>query len=266
MGLFSKLKGLKQKRWVRVFLLLVALALVALLLFRSCNVVEHRQKIYIIGRSANLAPLKFEGKEPNVLAFERDVINEVATQEKLQIHLVTLSDTDLFSSLNQDAYDAIIVPVEPTQLMNERYAISQPIFSGGPVLVVRQDSPVTTLQELQGRGIAIEQGSPMIFKLSQENLLLVSYRNMISALEDLSRGVIDGVILEANIAYTYTRGFYKDKLKVATAPLTDLGLRIIAHKDSSGEFLISHFDKGLKELEDSGGYAKFIDKWELIEP
>ena len=266
MAIFSKLKGLFQKKLIRLLLLLLVLGFLGTFVWRACNQVENGQKIYIIGRSTNLAPLKFEGKEPNVLAFESDIITSIAQKEKLRIHLATVNDTNLFIALNQEVYDAIIAAVEPTPFMKERYAISEPFFYGGPVLIVREDSTATTLQELQGRGIAIETGSPMIFKLSQENLLLVSYKNMISALEDLNRGVIEGVILEANLAYTYTGGFYKDKLKVATSPLTDLGLRLIAHKNSSGEYLINHFDKGLKEIEESGDYAKFIDKWELIEP
>lgn len=266
MAIFSKLKGFFQKRWIKIPLLLLLVAFLGTFIWRSCNQEVNAHKIYIIGRSANLAPLKFEGKEPNVLAFESDILTAIAQKEQLRVHLVTLSDTNLFGPLDQETYDAIIAAVVPNPLMKERYAISEPIFYGGPVLVVREDSTVTTLKELQGRGIAIESGSPMIFKLSQENLLLVSYRNMISALEDLNRGVIEGVILEANLAYTYTNGFYKDKLKVATSPLTDLGLRLIARKDSSGEYLITHFNKGLKELEESGEYAKLIDKWELIEP
>lgn len=266
MGIFSKLKGFSQKKWVKIPLLILLFGLGAMFFWRSCNAVDLGKKTYVIGRTANLAPLKFSGKEPNVLAFESDIITAVALKEKLRVHLVTLSNTNLFNALDRETYDAIIAAVEPTTLMQERYAISEPLFYGGPVLVVREDSTVTTLKELQGRGIAIEEGSPMIFKLSQENLLLVSYRNMISALEDLNRGIIEGVILEANLAYTYTNGFYKDKLKVATSPLTNLGLRLIARKDSSGIYLIDLFNKGLKELEESGEYARLIDKWELIEP
>lgn len=266
MGILSKLKGLRKKRWVRILTFLLLLGFLGTFAWRACNQVEIRQKIFIIARSANLAPLKFEGKEPNVLAFESDVITSVAQQKKLRVHLVTLNVTDLFTPLDQENYDAVIAAVDPNPLMRERYALSEPIFYGGPVLIVREESDVTSLQELQGRGIAIESGSPMIFKLSQQNLLLVSYQNMISALEDLNRGVIEGVILEANLAYTYTKGFYKDKLKVATSPLTGLGLRLIARKDTSGEFLINQFNEGLKELQESGEYAKFIEKWELIEP
>src|SRR6476620_8050288 len=122
MGIFSKLKSFFQKKWVRIFLLLLLAGFAGMFIWRACNVIELRQKIYVIGRSANLAPLKFEGKEPNVLAFESDILTDIGVKEKLRVHLVTLSDTNLFYSLDRGAYDAIIIPVEPTSLMKERYA------------------------------------------------------------------------------------------------------------------------------------------------
>jgi ABC-type amino acid transport substrate-binding protein len=224
------------------------------------------KKKYVIARGTNLSPLKFEGKEPNVMAFESDLLSAVAHSQKLRINLVTANDSNLFVPLDQEFYDAILAVVEPNSMMHTRYYMSEPIFYGGPVLIVRETSNVTSLKELQGRGIAIEAGSPLIFRLSQDDLLLVSYQNMISALEDLTHGVIDGVIMEANLAYTYTSGFYKNKLKVATPPLTDVGIRLIARDTREGEYLVEHFNKGLAALESSGAYAELVKKWELIEP
>lgn len=261
------LKKFWSKKTFRIFVRFVLPLLVILAVWRACseNGAQHR-KNYVIARGTNLSPLKFEGKEPNVMAFESDILSEIARSQKLRISLVTVNDPNLFVPLDQDYYDAILAVVEPNSLMYTRYYISEPILYGGPVLITRANSTATSLKELQGRGIAIEASSPLIFRLSQDDLLLVSYKNMISALEDLVHGVIDGVIMEANLAYTYTSGFYKNRLKVATPPLTDVGIRLIARDTKEGEYLIEHFNKGLLELESGGAFGDFVKKWELIEP
>lgn len=262
MGIVNQLKNPRVRRILGALLVL----LVFLGIWRACVTREKQHHTYQVARSSNLAPLKFEGKEPNVLAFEGDVFSYVAHEEEMLIRLTTLNETNLFPFLDKGTYDGILVPIDPTPIMHERYYISSAIFYGGPVLIVRENSNVSSLKELQGRGIAIEAGSPLIFKLSQDNLLLVSYQNMIAALEDLNRGVIDGVILEANLAYTYTSGFYKDRLKVATAPLTDLGLRLVTDNTAHGKYLVEKFDAAFKKLVETGEYGKLIDKWDLVEP
>lgn len=264
MSFTDKLKQLAAKRQFRIFFFVFLALLFLLILWRSCSGPERfNSKTYHIARSANLSPLKMEGKEPNLLAFESDLIQEIAKEEKLKILLYTVSYTNLFDPLNKDEYDGALMVLDPNSYMKELYYISDPIFYGGPVLIVPESSTVTSLKELQGKGIGIESGSPLIFKLSQENQLLVSYTSMISALEDLDKGILSGVILDANLAYTYTEGFYKNKLKIATAPLTELGIRLVAKDTSDGKYLVEQFNEGLKKIKENGKFLSLIRKWEL---
>ena len=261
------IKRLFTRKKVKVYLSIIFLIIIVLFLWRGCRgPLLTPKKTYLIARSENLAPLKMQGKEPNFLAFESDIVAEVAALENLKFRLITVGAINLFDPLNQDYYDAILLALEPDSMMKERYYISDSMFDSGAVLVVPSTSNVTTLKEIQGQGIGIESGSSLIFKLSQQDLLLVSYSNMISALDDLDRGIIAGVIMDSNLAYVYTNGFYKDRLKVASSPLTNLGVRIVARDTPEEGYFIEHFNEGLKKLRENGRYDELIEKWELIHP
>jgi polar amino acid transport system substrate-binding protein len=82
-------------------------------------------------------------------------------------------------------------------------------------------------------------------------------------LEDLVKGNLAGVIMEAQIARTYIRSFYKDKLKIVGLPLTDVSIRLVAHWDKKGEALVDHFNKGLKKVHEDGTFDKLMKKWAL---
>jgi len=269
MSFVDKIKRSFKKKRVRIPVLILFLFFVGTFLWRACNSeVLVASKTYLLARSSNLAPIRIEGKEPNLLAFESDLLTQIAIDEKLKINILTVSTLDLFRPLDEEYYDAILVTIEPDPLMKEKYYISQPLLNVGPILLVPSSSNIHSLEELEGKGIGvgIESTSPLVFRFSQKDLVLVSYPHLISALEDLDKGIIGGVIIDPVLGYTYTEGFYKNRLKVATAPLTDLAIRVVARDTREGKYLIEHFDQGLKKIKDTGQYKELIKKWELIEP
>lgn len=261
----EKFRCIKIRQWVGFFVLLFIL----LLFFRLHNgPLLPNEKIYNVLRSNNWIPLSFYGKEYNMGAFVDELISEIAISEDLKIYLITSPDLDphgLFSILDENQYDAIIVTFSPIMLIKEKYIFSNPIYNAGPVLIVPESSQATSLKDLKGRFIAINKSS-QTFDIGKEASLFVSYDNMIAALDDLEKNLIAGVIMDAELAQIYTQGFYKGKLKIATPPLTDLGLRLVSKKTPEGKHLIERFNRGLEEAEKKGIFDTLIKKWELTNP
>jgi ABC-type amino acid transport substrate-binding protein len=228
-----------------------------------------KERQYHIIRSNNWAPLEFFGKEPNMGAFVDELIYEIAAEEQLQITLSASKELDpqgLFILLDAGQYDAIVVTFSPNTFIKDKYLISNPIYNAGPVLIVSSSSNATSLKDLQGRGIGIKNGSSLAFEIGRESSMLISYDSMISALEDVDKNIIAGVIMDAELAEIYIHGFYKDRLKIATSPLTDLGLRLVAVRSDEGKLLIQKFNEGLTKAEKDGEFEKLIQKWGLTNP
>lgn len=255
----------KKGRWA----LGIGAILLLLFLFRACTgrgVLEN--KTYHIARTASWNPIQLSGKEDNLRGFIDELITEIVTDEKLKADIVTYRNGDLFKMLDNEDYDAILLALTVDSFLKERYAVSESMFEAGPVLVVVQGSKVTTMEQLQGRPIGIGKDSPISFRLASlhPDMLLISYDNIITALNELEIGSVAGVIMEAQLAYTYTQALFPGKLKVTTAPLIDLGIRLIARKDHQGETLIEHFNAGLARQKEDGDYERLLKRWELVTP
>ncbi len=265
---FSPLiRNISESKFVRVLILLVLVAGLIVWGVRSCSKKGMNGKVYKIATNSTWGPIELQGKEPNMLAFLDDLITEIAQNENLYVTLTTLNQGNLFEGLKSGYYDAILEIITPNPVLEERFVMSESIFLAGPVLVVQSSSSATTLESLEGKEVGVIRNSAYTFKLNQiPSLVLVSYDNIIAALEDLEKGTLSGVVMNAQLANTFTKGFYKGKLKVATAPLTKEGIRLITLWTPQGEYLIEHFNAGLKALEKDGRYDQLITKWALFNP
>lgn len=264
---------LSKKGFKTSSLLFLLLILISLFLFRTCSrqSLPHKE-VYIIGRNSSWYPLQLQGKEKSLMAFTNDLMLAIGKETELRFQWAESSPNILLEDLDAGIYDAIISSMHATPINQEKHLFSEMFFEIGPVLVVRKDSTAKSLKDMQGRSIGIVSVTSPVFNAVREsganvyNLLLINYYSDNQVIEALVRNQIDGVILDAFPAYTFVDGFYADKLKVVTAPLSDEGLRLVTLKTESSEILIHDFDIALNKLKENGTYSTLIEKWGLIDP
>ncbi|MFQ5730194.1 MAG: substrate-binding periplasmic protein, partial [Waddliaceae bacterium] len=167
--------------------------------------------------------------------------------------------------LDIGSYDAVLSSLTPNVINRQWYAFSDPFYLVGPVLIVPEKSKAQSLEDMEGKIIGIESGALQVFNIPEPpNIVIIPYGTASQALENLDNNVIDGVILEALRAYIYIEGFYKGRLKIASLPLTDKGLRLITRNEPRSILLVSRFNEGLKAIREEGLYGELIEKWGLI--
>lgn len=229
---------------------------------KSCSQAEILP--YKIARDPTWYPLNLSNKKEDVLAFSDELLTKIAEDKHFNIDLILVGPQNLLPGLKKQQFDAIVSVVTPSLLSNREFIFSKPFFLLGPVLLVREDSTVTSIKEMQGKTIGVKRGALSVFELIKHpSIILVPFDNILSSLDDLEEGQIDGVLINTIMGYQYSTGLYKGRLKVATHPLTNEGLRIVALRGTPGEKLIKQFDQGLSDLESSGSYQKLIERWEL---
>lgn len=225
-----------------------------------------KNRTFKIARDPNLYPIHLAGKEKNLSAFTNELLFKVAKDKSIKIQLFTSSFNLLFDKLRRKEFDAVVSTLAPTPLNRQQYLFSVPFFEVGPVLVVRQGSQFNSIEDLKGRTIGIKRGDSILVDKASSGLLFVPYDSHLTAFDDLETKKIEGVILPASAAYTFIKVFYPGRLKVASSPLREEGLRLVAEKTLANHFLIETFNKGLKEAIDDGTYDSLLIKWSLINP
>lgn len=222
----------------------------------------HEKKI---GVDPSWFPLSIPGRENNVTGFSTELLKEIGKMEKLHIVKVTVNWDDLVDGLRNQKYEAILSSI-PTYAFNKQtYDFSELYLLTGPVLIVSADSKIDSLKKTNGKEIAVlpeTKGALLVEKFP--GAIIRNYDSIPKALNDVVSGAVDGAIIDVLSAVAYCQDLYKGKIKVATDPLTEEGLRLLTlHGEDNS--LIRQFNRGLEKLKSSGAYEKLLLKWNLQE-
>lgn len=259
-------------RTSRFWLLPLLAGLILLLLFKACSS-KHpvKKSIYYIGRE-NAWQIELLGRERSLIAFTNDLMATIGLENQIRFEWVETNPSYLLRGLDNSSYDFILTSIRPNVVNQERYDFSELLFDLGPVLVVREDSQISSLKELKGQPIGVPYGFSSNFNavrtpgVNLYEMSFVYYNDINHALESLINDSIDGVIMKSIPAYALIQGLYAGKLKIVTAPFNDEGLRIASLKSSSLEDVINMINDSIDKMRKDGTYKALIMKWNLIDP
>jgi polar amino acid transport system substrate-binding protein len=182
------------------------------------------------------------------------------------LKLLTENTDRLMLNLENGLVDGILASFEPNFRARDLFSFSDPYFLIGPVLIIPKTSPLNINLELKDKIIGVPANSSSFFDMQgNTSIQLRLYNDILPALKDLDEGRIDGVIFPALTAYIFTSTFYPQHFSIATSPLTQEGLRLIALKNEHGNHLIEQFNAGLLSLKEKGIYTQLLTKWGLIQ-
>ncbi|MGM0439989.1 MAG: substrate-binding periplasmic protein [Chlamydiota bacterium] len=256
---------MKYLRWAAI----VAIIILAFFAFRHCNRTykpSKKPKSYRIARDPQWSSLFLMGKATNLLVFSNEVLNAIAKEEGLTLTFYQTNSEYLLFGLEKNTYDAVLSPLYPLKSRQAKYNFSDPYFYTGPVIVVPQDSSVTSIRDLRGLRVGLLKGSQSILSLERfpPSIIVKSYDNINMAMEEMSGlGTINAAIMNLVPAYILCNNLYSQQLKVASPPLTDEGIRLVTLADTGSPELIEHFNRGLQKIKDNGTYYLLLNKWKL---
>ncbi len=262
----ATMKFLLNKKLVRNVGMSLLGILVLLGITRACFFSNGQRKssYYTVARNINWNEFRFSGKEANVQAFAEELVLAASKEANLRLQFIQANPQTLLEDLEAEKYDAVFSFMVPNSLNEEIYVFSDPLYNLGSVLVVKKDSEINNLNDIDGKLVGVSSNSSAIYQVSHfPSILVITYDSMNSALNALASGKIDAVIMDIWNAHVNIHGFFADQLKIATIPFTHEGLRLVASENSQGEEFIKNFNDGLERVKVSGLYKKLIKKWDL---
>jgi polar amino acid transport system substrate-binding protein len=227
----------------------------------SCGSFSKKQ--WQIGVDANWYPLRLGDQTVAVTAFSTELLTAIGTKEDLALTRVTVNWDELMSGLQQNSYEAILTSMPPFLFNQKDFDFSERYLALGPVLVVPTGSPLHSIKELQGKEIGVLTGSSYDLLLEPSPEVIIRYYDSIpDMLNAILQRTIDGALVGNLSANAYLRDLYQHELAIATPPLTEEGLRLVA-KRNQAKALIQAFNRGLHKLQDSGEYNALLTQWGL---
>jgi len=265
----SKINFRSKTTWVFAFCLFIGI----FVLFRSCTrELASHQTVFIIARDTTWHSLQLFGKEKNLTAFTNELMTTITSETGLHFRWLETNSNTLLEVLSNGECDGVLTTLRPTTYNRQTYLFSDLFLETGPVLLVRADSKINSLQDLRGQVVGLAWSAPLLYNAAFQsntnayNILIINYVSATQALDALIKDQLDGVILETTAAYTLAENQYAGKVKIVNRPITDEGLRLITLKNDAMEEFIAEFNGALSTLRQDGDYTQLIDKWNLFDP
>lgn len=229
-------------------------ALFIFVLLTACGEKSVHYGPYAIGRDETWYPLQLGTQGENLTAFSTAVVQEIAKSEQIPLQLLNISWGQLLDALNKGEVGGVLTSLKPDTVSTHEYVFSNPLISLGPVLIVPKTSEATKLEDMNDKIVGVYQFDQSVLLVQQYPAIVIkSYQNKPSALEELVEGKIDGVLMSILDAQALVPYIFPDQLKIVTPPLDDAGIRLITLKDRHSS-LTKYFNRGLKKMHTSGSY------------
>ena len=239
----------------------ILLIFTAFICLSSCN--KSPKQIVYVGVDPAFFPLELFGKEPNLLGFCNEILQEIGAYKKCHFERMNVSWEALLEGLHGNKYQAILSSMQPYVFNEKKYAFSHLFLLTGPVLVVPEGSKIKNFKMLEYKEVvSLDLWSEQLLVDIAPDVLPRRGDTISKSLLGLKLGRYDAAFIPSIPAEGFVADLYAQELKIVTQPAGEAGLRFVT-LNGDNEELVRIFNEGLKHLMKSGKYEELLIKWKL---
>ncbi len=216
-----------------------------------------------IGIDPNWYPIDFGPQASYVNGYTEDLLLEIARYSGIEFEKIPANWDSLLDGMKEKRYDAVLSSLPPYEFNTAKYDFSENFLELGPVLIVPVDSRYAELSKLGGELVGVVTGDPAVLQIQKYgDIVIRNYMSITDLLNAVANGEIEAALLNRVPASAYIADLYAGKLKIASDPMTDAGLHLVAPKGKN-ERLIALFNKSLDHLKKKKKVGDLRKKWDL---
>ena len=253
-------------RLLRVAAALLGLALMAVTASAQTGTIgkiKERGKL-LAGVKLDTPPFGFLDDKNEPAGFDIDIVRKIAARIGVPVELVKVTSATRIPLLVSGNVDLVAASMTHTRERDRTIDFSITYYTGGQSLMVPKASPVTGVKDLDGKQVAVQQGTTL-----EKNIAAVAPKAKVIAFRDynaawlaLAQGRADAFTGSLNIL----QGFLKDnpnfKIVGELFSVEPFGIGV-RQGDSD---LRDEINVVLQDLWTSGEYAALYRKWFHAEP
>lgn len=218
------------------------------------------QDVYKVGLSPDFPPFEYI-ENGEIVGFEIDLVREIAKELDIKVEPVTMSFDGLIAALKVGKIDIIASGMSYTPKRAENVEFSIPIIeSENHYIKLKSNKKLNSLKDLEkGAILGAQIGTIQADEIS--NIKGVKpYLNSeyIPLVLSTLNGKIDGFVLEAAVAKSYTKNY--DEFEVFAK--TKIAGTCLAFKKGDTK-LRDDFNNVINKFKENGVYLKLLQKYNL---
>lgn len=220
------------------------------------------RKVYkiVVGTDATYPPMESENENKEIVGYDIELGQQLATEMNASIEFVNYSWDDIFTALDQRKIDIIISSVTITEERKMKYIYSDPYLNAGQVVITKKTNTVIkSPQDLVGKKVGVQKGTTNEQEAAKytSDELVIRYDDFIDATKDILDDKVDALISDLPAA----KGIITNnpELKISSDPFTEEYYGILLRTDETK--LRDNFNVALNSLRQKGILNNLKEKY-----
>lgn len=211
----------------------------------------------IMGTNAEFPPYEYyEGGE--VVGIDAEMAAAVAEKLGMELKIEDMAFDSIIPALSAGKVDIGVAGMTVTEDRLASVNFSDTYATGVQVIIVAEDSEIAKGDDLKGKKVGVQLGTTGdIFASDIEDATIEQYNKGMEAVQALSQGKIDAVIIDNEPAKVFVTEVEGLKIVEEAFAVEDYAIAIA--KDNTE--LLDKVNAALKELKDDGTLQSIIDKY-----
>jgi len=211
-----------------------------------------------VATDATFAPMEYT--EDGVRkGFDIDIMNALATAMGKTVQWTDIDFKGLVPGLIADRFDVAISAIYITPERAKVVDLTDSYFAGGLVGLVKADSPVKSIADLNGKKVSVQVGTKSVSYLHDHypKINTVEVEKNQEMFDLVGIGRVDAAITGKPAAYQFART--RPGFRVLDEQLTTEAYGIAVRKDAPA--LLTALNAALVKIKADGTYAAIVKKW-----
>ncbi len=208
--------------------------------------------------SGGYPPFNFYNDQNELVGFDIDVCNEVASRLGVNFRPVPNEWSGIIEGLRSGVYDGILGSMAITDEREEVVDFSIPYYYSGAQILVQTDSVIQSVDELEGKAVGLVTGTTFENDASSLNADIKLYKDDNQTLMELNNGNLDAVITDRVVGVNaINSGNFNLKLLGNPMRTEDIAVAFRDEDDALREAV----NEALQEMHGDGTLTELSNKW-----
>ena len=245
-------------------ILAIVLAAVFVFALAACGSKEEAQSLtieegkLIMATNATFPPYEYYDGD-DIIGIDAEIAKLIADKLGLELEIEDVEFDSIIPGVQSNKYDIGMAGMTVTDERKEMVSFSDSYAKGVQVVIVKEDSAIASIDDLEGKKIGVQQATTGDIYASddygEENVTKYASGNL--AVEGLKSGKVDCVIIDNQPAKAYVAA--NEGLKILDTAYAEEDYAISLNKSNTD--LQKKVNDALKELIADGSVQKIIDKY-----
>ncbi len=218
----------------------------------------------VMGTNAAFPPYEFVDDNGNIIGIDAEIASEVAKKLDMKLEIKDMAFDSLITAVSSGSVDIVFAGMTVTEERKEAVNFTDSYATGIQVVIVKNDSPIASIDDLNGKKIGVQTGTTGDIYCSDtpENGgygedAVARYDNGALAVAALLNGQVDCVVIDNEPAKAFVEA--NEGLKILETEFAVEDYAAAISKDNTE--LLDKVNAALAELKAEGKIDEIIGKY-----